>query len=576
MSSKIDYERWQTRIAAARGDREVDTLFINGKIVNVFNGKIEEKPVAVFDGHVVGFDDYGAKRIIDLEGKYLLPGLIEGHIHIESSKLTPQRFAEVVVKHGTTTVIADPHEIANVWGIDGIRFMIDNSCNLPLKIFYMLPSCVPATDMETAGAVLTAEDLKQLLNDPSILGVGELMNFPGAFLGDKSVLAKVALGSGGKPIDGHAPGLSGNNLSAYMVAGPNTDHECFTLKEAEEKLAAGMIVMIREGSTAHNLETLLPIVNSVNERRCMFVSDDRRAGDLIHKGHLDDILRMAIKLGLDAITAIRMVTINTAETFGLRGRGAIRPGWRADLCVVEDLSEFKVTDVWNRGETVIQDSENIGEMPQIYDPVKTGALTVPTLPDNSFEVKDLGKAVNVIVTIPGQIVTDSEIARLPVSNGNFVSDVDNDIIKLIVVERHTGKGGFAVGFIKGLGLKKGAIGSTVAHDSHNIIVAGVDDQSIINTVRALVNSGGGQVVVNGNEILSLLPLPIAGLMSDNSAYEIAENENDLIAAAKHIGCPLDEPFMTLSFLALPVIPKLKLTDRGLVDVGKFQLISLYA
>ncbi|NQU06220.1 MAG: adenine deaminase [Calditrichaeota bacterium] len=574
--SSIDYARWQARIAAARGDRKVDILFVGGKIVNVFNSCIEEKPVAVYDGHVVGFDEYPTEKIIDLKGKYLLPGFIEGHIHIESSKLTPPRFAEVVVKHGTTTVIADPHEIANVWGITGIKFMIENARNLPLKVYYMLPSCVPATDMETAGASLQAKDLKPLLDDPGVLGVGEMMNFPGAFLGIKSVLEKAALGMGGRPIDGHAPGLLGKNLSAYMIAGPKTDHECFTLAEAEEKLAIGMRVMIRQGSTAHNLEALLPLVNPATERRCMFVSDDRRAGDLLNEGHLDSILRLAVKSGLDPVTAVRMVTLNTAETFGLTGKGAIRPGWRADLVAVEDLSEFKVTDVWNGGRAIVQDGEYLAETPSINNPVESGSLPVPELSESAFHVKDIGQAVRVIGIVPDQIITTSETAVLPMLDGMVISDTDNDIVKLIVVERHTGRGGVAVGFVKGLGIREGAIASTVAHDSHNIIAAGVDDHSLLNAVRALVASGGGQAVVKGDKILAELPLPIAGLMSDRPAFEIAEIEEHLIAAAKELGCRLNDPFMTLSFLALPVIPELKLTDLGLVDVGKFQLVSLYA
>ena len=573
--NKPDFRRWQNRIGAARGDRKVDLLLLGGKVVNVFNGTIEETSVAIYDGRVVGFGDYDADEKYDLKGRYLAPGLIEGHIHIESSKLTPSRFAEIVVPHGTSTVIADPHEIANVWGIAGIKYMIECSRELPLDIFYMLPSCVPATSMETAGAVLTANDLNTLLEDESILGIGEVMNFPGAYSGDYDILAKIALSAGEKPIDGHAPGLTGKNLSAYMIAGPSTDHECFELDEALEKLSCGMRIMIREGSTAHNLDTLLPLINEQTERRCMFVTDDKRPGDLLDEGHLDYILRRAVSKGLDPITAVRMVTLNTAEAFGLTGRGGISPGWRADLVLFEDLQSFKVNEVWHGGKLVARDGTILTEVAECKAEYYSGRLNVPELEPDAILVEDRQCRIRVIGIMPEQIVTKALSVYMPSADGFLTSDIDNDIIKLVVVDRHSGKGNIGIGFVQGFGIRRGAIGSTVAHDSHNIIVTGVDDNSIIAAISHLVKIGGGQVVTDGNQIKATLSLPIAGLMSDKSVTEVVSFEEELIKGARINGCKLKDPFMVLSFLALPVIPELKLTDRGLVDVVKFQPVSLY-
>lgn len=572
----IDYNRWQDRIAAARGEKEVDFLLIGGKVVNVFNCTLEERSVAVYDGHIVGFGDYPAREIIDLKGKYLAPGFIEGHIHIESSKLIPALFAETVVMRGTTTVIADPHEITNVWGIEGIEFMIESSRNLPVTIFFMLPSCVPATTMETSGATLSAEDLRPLLQDPLVLGVGELMNFPGAVQGDRLILEKVALAAGNRPVDGHAPGLNGKDLYAYQVAGPATDHECFSLEEAEEKLARGMYIMIREGSTARNLETLLPLVNSHTERRSMFVSDDRRPGDLLNEGHLDYILRRAVNLGLNPVTAVRMVTLNTAEAFGLKGRGAIRCGWRADLTAFENLEDFRITDVWHLGRRVVTDGSFTGDPALSKSHPKSGPLAVPAMSEQAFHVPDKRRPIRVIRLIPNQITTGAEELVLPVEDGLLQCDLKNDIVKLVVIERYSGSGRLGVGFVKGFGIKQGAFASTVAHDSHNIIAAGVDDQSLSTVVNRIIALGGGQAVALGEKILAELPLPFGGLMSDRRVSVIAEVEENLISAARMLGYHQDDPFMVLSFLALPVIPELKLTDLGLVDVTKFQLVSLYA
>ncbi len=567
--------RLQARLAAARGDRPVDLLLENGQVINVLTGQIESSSVAVFDGIVVGFGDYESIEKFDLHGCYLSPGLIEPHIHIESSKLTPSQFANVVLKHGTTTVIADPHEIANVLGIAGINFMIENSKSTRLEIFFMLPSCVPATSMETSGAKLSADDLKLLLDKPEILGIGEMMNFPGTILGDPEVLSKAMLADDGKPVDGHAPGLSGKNLSAYLLAGPATDHECTTLEEAREKLSRGMRILIREGSTARNLKALVSLINPITERRIMFATDDRRPGDLRDHGHLDLILRKAVEMGVDPITALRLVTINPAEFYGLNDRGAILSGTQADLIAFNDLEKFDVKYVWKRGSEVSLFEEKLS---QIRPPIPTGIsgpLPVPEVSINDLQIEDRGCDIRIIGLVPNQIVTEHLTASLSSSNGLLQSDAEQDIVKLVVVERHTGGGGKGIGFLKGLGIKGGAIGSTVAHDSHNIIVAGDDDVSIVAAIKHLTDIGGGQVVTVGEEIVADLPLPIAGLMSDESVSIVADIEERLIDSSKAIGCKPSDPFMALSFLALPVIPSLKLTDRGLIDVRKFQPVSLY-
>ncbi len=573
--SNTDIDRWQARLAAARGELEVDLLLTGGRVVNVFNGSVEGTAVAIYDGHIVGFGDYPARETYDLKGAYLSPGFIEGHIHVESSKLTPPHFAETVIPHGTTTVVADPHEIANVLGIRGIRYMLESARPTPLDFYYMLPSCVPATHLETAGAELTADDLRPLLDEPDILGIGELMNFPGAYLGDPAVLAKVALAGNSRPVDGHSPGLSGRNLSAYLVAGPSTDHECTTYEEAVEKLARGMRIMIREGSTARNLEALLPLVTPTTERRCMFVSDDRRPGDLTLQGHLDHILRQAVGQGLDPVTALRMVTLNPAEAFGLVGRGAVRPGWLADLTALEDLKSFNVVEVWKKGRLVAKDGRFTGSSVNPVQVPRSGPLPVPPLNLKMFEIPDKGQPVRVIGLVPDQIITGSLTAEPPSENGLLGSDTARDIVKLVVIDRHSGEGRMSAGFIHGLGLQRGALASTVAHDSHNIIAAGVDDRSILTAANRLVQMGGGQVAVEGDNILAELPLPIAGLMSELDAAEVAGLEERLIDAARKLGTRVPDPFMALSFLSLPVIPELKLTDRGLVDVTRFEIVPLY-
>lgn len=569
-----DISRWQELLAAARGERPADLLLKNCRVVNVFSGDVVEADVAVFDGRIAGLGDYDAREVTNLRGAFLAPGFIEGHIHVESSKLTPPRFAEAVVPRGTTAVVADPHEIANVWGIEGIRYMNRRSRGLPLDFFYMLPSCVPATSMETSGAKLSAADLYPLLADDQVLGIGELMNFPGAFLGDPEVLAKSALSGGVRPVDGHSPGLSGKNLAAYIAAGPATDHECNRLEEAAEKLALGMRVMIREGSTARNLKLLLPLVTPQTERRCLLVSDDRRPGDLTQAGHLDHLLRLAVAEGLDPVTAVRLVTLNVAETFGLRERGGIRPGWQADMVALRDLDSFQVLKVWKDGVLVAEQGNIMFSLPA-DEPRRPNPLLVPHIGEEDFQIRDEGRPVRVIGIVPDRIITEGKVLRIRGAGGLLSADPSQDVAKLVVVERHTGSGRTAVAFVQGMGLREGAIGSTVAHDSHNIIVAGMEDRSILTAVSELVSLGGGQVATLGDRLLASLPLPVAGLMSELGAAEVAACEDRLIGVARQLGSKLGDPFMALSFLALPVIPELKLTDYGLVDVRLFKHVPLY-
>lgn len=562
----------QSRLAVARGEVPAEKVLKNGKVVNVFTNQIEETSVAIHDGVVVGLGEYAGKEVIDLAGRYVIPGLIEAHIHIESSKLIPQNFANLVLTHGTTTVIADPHEIANVLGTDGIRFMIENAKNAPIDILFMLPSCVPATHMETSGAILKAEDLAEFLEDDNVLGIAEMMNFPGAYFGDPNVLDKLYLRRGKVPIDGHAPGVRGKLLNAYLLAGPQTDHECTTVEEAQEKLARGMYVQIRQGSTAQNLRALIPLINNVTERRLMFATDDRRPGDLLSKGHLDYTIRLAVREGVNPFTAIRMATLNPAQAYGLTGRGAVKPGAVADLVVLEDLQEFKVRSVFKDGEHVYEDKTTTRKQ---CTAKPENRFDIPDLTETSLQVPDQGKPVRVIGIVPNEIVTKKLSFLLPVKDNLLQCDSENDIIKIVVIERYSGKGSMTVGFVNGLGIKNGAIASTVAHDSHNLIVAGDNDRSILTAVERMKKIGGGHVVIENEQVLAEMPLPFAGLMSDQPVEELSSLEDTLLESAREIGCIPEEPFMALGFLALPVIPSLKITDKGLVDVEKFEIVSLF-
>ncbi|MFQ5691724.1 MAG: adenine deaminase, partial [Nitrospinota bacterium] len=559
-----DSEKLAGFIRVARGEVPADVALRGGRVVNVLSGEVYETTVAIHQGRIAGLGDYAGRETVDLEGLYLAPGFIDAHCHIESSMTPPAEYARAVVPRGTTAVVADPHEIANVLGLEGIRFLLESSRHCPLDVFLMAPSCVPASHLETAGARLEAEDLSPLLRDGRVLGVGEMMNYPGVVAGDPGVLDKVLLADGGR-VDGHAPGLSGRDLCAYAAAGVHSDHECVTAEEAREKLRLGLYVMIREGSTAKNLEALLPVVRPENAGRFSLVTDDVDPADLSGKGHLDYVLNRAIGLGLDPMTALQMVTINSARYFGLSDRGAIAPGRRADLAAFDDLRDIKVRKVFKDGSLVASD----GRMAFYGDHVPSGRVrnTVSLRWDRleDLSVPASGRTLRVIGVDPGQIVTRTLLMEARVQDGRAVSDTERDVLKMAVAERHGRTGQVGIGFVHGFGLKRGALASSVAHDSHNVVVAGVEDDDLRTGFRAVEEMQGGLAAVVDGRIAARLPLPIAGLMSDSPIEAVAKELEDLHAAARSLGCALESPFMALSFLALAVIPELKLTDLGLVE-----------
>ena len=487
----------------------------------------------------------------------------------------PAEFARAVVPHGTTTVIADPHEIANVLGLEGVRYMLEATADLPLNVYLMAPSCVPASPLETSGAALGAEDLALLFQEERVLGLGEMMNFPGVIRGVPEVLDKLQVARG-RPRDGHAPGLSGLDLNAYVGTGIHSDHECTSLNEALEKLRLGMTIMIREGSTTHNLDDLLPLVMPGNASHCFFVSDDRHPADLLARGHIDAILAQAQPQELlPPVTLVQMATLNTARHFRLWDLGAVAPGYRADLLVLEDLETFRVAHVFKDGRLVAQDGVLLGDTLPAQRAIPPSCMRVPDLRAERFVITATGTRLRAIGLVPGQIITPVCVEEARVEDGIALADPERDLLQIAVVERHHGTGNIGQGFVKGFGLKRGAIASSVAHDSHNIIVIGCSAAEMAAAVEAVVKMGGGQAVVAGEQVLAELPLPIAGLMSDRPLEEVSAQVEALNRAAAGLGCALDAPLMTMSFLALVVIPELKLSDRGLVDVKTFDLVPLF-
>jgi adenine deaminase len=563
----------QHKLAVARGEKPAAQLFRNAQLVNVLSGEIHRADVAVDDGRVIGFGDYEADEVIDLNGAYLAPSLIDGHFHVESTMVTVPEFARAVVPHGTGAMVIDPHEYANVLGMDGIRYVLESSKNLPIDFFVMLPSCIPATHLETAGARFTADDLRMMIGDARIAGIGELMNYPGVFLGCESELAKIDAGKG-KAIDGHAPGLRGKNLNAYALAGVRSDHESTELEEAREKLRCGMHLLVREGSTERNLEHIISLVTPENSANCSFATDDKLPGDLVGEGHIDHSIRKAIAHGLAPITAIQMGTINTARYYRLRNHGAIAPRFWADFVVVDDLAGFNVRRVYKKGQLVAEDGRYLAtEHPAIPQPRSTVNVSCN---DSDIDVGANGATkIRVIELVPHQIITNEIIETAKIEDGKAVSDTSRDILKLVVVERHHASGNVGVGFVRGFGLKHGALGSTVAHDAHNVVVVGTTDVDVLAAVRALEKMRGGQVAIAAGEIKASLPLPIAGLVSDQPLETVVGKIAALNGAAAELGCHLAAPFMSLSFLSLSPIPALKLTDQGLVDAVNLKLTSLW-
>lgn len=549
-----------------------DLLVRGGRVLDVFSGEFFRGDLALGQGEILGFSAREAEQALDVDGAFIVPGLIDAHVHLESSKLSPGEFARTVLPHGTTAVIADPHEIANVLGLAGIRWMIEATRGLPLRVFFMAPSCVPASPWETPGAVLTSQDIQEILSWERVLGLGEVMNFPGVLAGDPEVVAKLRAAAD-RPIDGHAPRLGGPDLWDYVRAGPKTDHECTTLAEAQEKLQAGMHILIREGTTARNLQALTPLLTPKSAPFVHFCTDDREPETLLAEGHMDDLIRKAVAAGVAPELAISSATIHAARAYGIPDLGALAPGYRPDFVVLSDLERFKVEAVFAGGAKVAEGGRFTGELPPKPSP-PLSPLNV-ALSDLSFRIpKGKGRA-RVIKVVPGQVVTEELRVEARAMAGEVVADPARDILKIAVVERHRGTGNVGLGLVQGFGLREGALASTVAHDSHHLIVVGANDEDMTAAVAEVVRLGGGQVVVRRGDVLAALPLPIAGLMSDLPLPQVHELSQGLRLAARSLGSPLLDPFMTLSFLALPVIPALKLTDRGLVDVTAFRLVPLF-
>ena len=577
--TNISKETLTGRLAVCNGEKPAQLLIVNARLVDLFNKKVTLTNLAIEEGYVAAIGDCykEGEEVIDINGCYLTPGLIDAHLHIESTLLFPPELAGVIAARGTTTVINDPHEIANVLGIEGVKMMIEAADDLPCDFFMTVPSCVPATEMESSGGEINVNQIRELIGHPRVVGLGEMMNYPGVINADQVVLAKIAAAlEAGKIVDGHAPGLRGKELQAYLSAGISTDHECVNREEAAEKIRNGMRVIIRHGSASSSLKEILPLVNDNNVEFFMFGSDDREAAELIAKGHLDDLLHTAVSMGLDPCLALKMATFNPARHYRLFDRGLLAPGYRADLVAFKDLKNFNV-------DMVIKDRKLVASKGRLVSPVKRGILPEHALQTvktgkiynaNDFRIKaDLAKK-QVIGLIPGQLLTEKMQIDIPLdSNGEVTGITALGVNRIAVIERHRASGSYGLALVKGMNIKEGALASTVAHDSHNIIVAGADEEAMAVAVNRLTETGGGFIVVDGsNRVKAQLPLQIGGLMSVKTAGEVATEMELLLKEAALLGTDLPQPFLTLSFLALPVIPSLKITDRGLFDVDNFCIL----
>lgn len=567
-------------IEVAAGRRKADLVVKNCKVVNVFSGKIVEGDVAISDRWIAGVGQYEGEQEIDANGMYASPCYIDSHIHIESSYVSPEELGKLLVPHGTSTIIADPHEIVNVCGIKGLDYMMEAAKNTALDIQYMLPSCVPSTPFENAGAVINAPEMEEPILRNRILGLGEFMNSVGVINCDDSVLDKLMVAKkAGKLIDGHAPATFGKDLNAYSSARILADHECSTVEEMQDRIDNGMYVLLRQGSACHNLRTLLKGVTIENSRRCLLCSDDRQPKTILEEGHLDNHLKICVEEGIDAITAIRMATLNAAECFGLKDKGAIAPGYCADIVLLKDLVDFEAGQVILGGEVVAKDGVYLKEEEKYsIDSVK-GSIVLKDFSADKFKMHLKSNHVNVIQILPGGVVTGKTTATVQLDEqGEFIYNPDEDIVKVAVVERHHGTGNVACAFLKGYGIKEGAVAISIAHDSHNIIVAGTSDAEMEAAVLHLKDQEGGIVLVKDLKVIESMPMPIAGLMSEKSGEWVKDKLTAIHdAARKELGIYGEvDPVMTLCFMSLPVIPDLKLTDEGLFDVTKFCFIPVEA
>ncbi|ANC79110.1 adenine deaminase [Fictibacillus phosphorivorans] len=577
----MNIDALKKRIDVSTKRMPADIVIKNGKIIDVFNLEIIERDIAIVDGYIAGIGQYEGNETIDASGKFISPAFIDGHVHIESSMVTPAEFSKVLLAHGVTTVITDPHEIGNVSGAEGISFMLDQSEGLPLDVRVMLPSSVPATPFENAGAVLKASDLEPFLNHPRVLGLAEVMDFPAVFRGDEDMLQKIVSASkqNGK-IDGHAAGLDVNGINVYRSSLITTDHECTSKQEALDRISRGMYVLIREGSVAKNLKALITAVTPKNARRFLFCTDDKHLDDLVAEGSVDHNVRLAIQEGMDSLQAIQLATLNAAECYGLKEKGAVAPGYKADFLVLENLDSITISDVFVGGKLVAQNGKYKGSESRRAKPpaplTKSVNMTMINSEKLSIPISN-GSPMHVIEIIPNQIVTKKKIHAATAENGEFAPCTTNDLLKIAVIERHNKTENIGLGVVKGLLIKSGAIASTVAHDSHNLVVAGTNDEDMLVAIDAIREMQGGYVIANNGAVLASVPLPISGLMSDRPITEVNQQIVHLKEKLKEIGFNGDfDPFLTLSFLTLPVIPEIKLTDLGLFDFKTFQHISVQA
>ncbi len=561
-------------IRVAQGLEPADLVLKNAEVFHVYTGEFILCDIAIADGYIAGTGSYFGIEEIDMQGRYITPGFIDAHVHIESSMLTPYQFAKAALPCGVTTIVTDPHEIANVCGAKGIQYMLDATEQLPLNVYFMLPSCVPATDFEDSGAVLLAEDLEPFMEHPRVLGLAEVMNAPGVLQQDENVMAKLEMAGKGR-IDGHAPGLTSSQLMGYAAAGITTDHECITKEQALDRLRAGIKVMLREGSAAKNMRGLLPTVNPDTAPYFMFCADDKIPAELLDSGYINYMVKTAIEEGVSVANALQIATINAARHYGIKDAGAILPGRRADLLVFDNLDEWKPRQVYKDGRLAVDNGQLLQEGRNCDNSSLEHTVNLAPVTVESFRLPLKTEMANVIGLVPYQIVTNKAVLSVKRVDGCAVSDVENDILKLAVLERHHATGNIGLGLVKGFGLKRGALASTVGHDSHNLIVIGTNDEDMLAAVQELQRIGGGICIAEDGQIRGVLPLPVGGLMTNEPALMVAKQQAEMIALAREMGVPeFYSPFLTLAFLSLPVIPSLKLTDRGLVDVDSFKFIPL--